>query len=133
MISISSLESIITGLKTVKDINDKLKNAELSNIIADLMMNTADLKINVSNLQLENHELKQKLSEKDNHKMIFKDNMYYSEKENGENDGPFCSACYDSKKIIVRMHDRGEGHFCCPNCKRDVFTETYSPVIGFAI
>ena len=117
MINLASLESIITGLKTVKDINDKIKNAELSNIIADLMMNTADLKINVANLHLENYELKQQISLKNEHKMIFKNNMYYSLNKDGVEDGPFCSPCYDSKKLITRMHKLNNGYFCCPTCK----------------
>jgi len=72
-------------------------------------------------LQDENQKLKEKiasLSEELRMKgsLRFKNNSYYLELENGQADGPFCSACWDSKKTLVRLHDLEDCDWC-PSCK----------------
>lgn len=97
----------------------------------------SDLKIKISalvdeNLALknENFELKKKFDRMSEMKkleseLIFKDNLYYRKKEDGAEDGPFCSKCWDDEKKMIRMVRKGgtNQHFYneCPKCKNLIY------------
>jgi len=88
--------------------------------ISDLKMRLADLKTAYAALQDENRELKEKIRtlEKDNEEPpVYKNGAYYS--QNG--DGPFCSACYDKDKKLIRLTKLPTmirlGNHYCPVCK----------------
>lgn len=101
---ISSIGLIFKGLKTAKEVSDKINNAELTNIIADLMMNSADLKMEMVNLKSENQELIQKLSEKEKYNMVFENGIYWDVKSDGKKDGPFCPTCWENKTKRISLH-----------------------------
>ena len=91
-----------------------------------------DLKIKISSLvsenlglKEENFKLKKELEKAKNEKetqtkLLFKENHYYI-KDNGVEDGPYCSNCWDDKKRLVRLHKNGPTNgvtfFDCPSCK----------------
>lgn len=64
--------------------------------------------------------LKEQLELKDH--IVFRDNMYYILDKSGD-DGPFCSSCFDEKKKLVRMHNKGNGYMCPVEGKVLVKTE----------
>jgi hypothetical protein len=37
---------------------------------------------------------------------------YWSNKTDGKKDGPFCSNCWNTKKLTVRLHVNGPYHLC---------------------
>lgn len=101
---ISSIGLIFKGLKTAKEVSDKIKDAELTTIIADLMINSADLKMEMVNLKSENQELKQKLSEKEKYNMVFENGVYWDVKSDGKKDGPFCPTCWENQNKRISLH-----------------------------
>ncbi len=120
------VKDIFDNVKTIKDIADTTANLELKSAIVDL-------KEQILELREENLRMKEKLSVKDSYNMHFKNNMYYNILPDGTNDGPYCTACWDAKKQAVRMHSCDQGHYECPSCKKEVFLDSYSPVLGFAL
>jgi hypothetical protein len=51
-----------------------------------------------------------------NKNLIFESKAYWLQKKDGTKDGPFCSNCWDTKKLMVRLHV-SDSHHECPNCK----------------
>lgn len=96
----------------------------MSNIIADLSLAFADAKGALSDSLIENLHLKEKIKEletklSEKSKLIYKDGHYTT--QSGE--GCFCSGCYDSKGIQVRLQEttgpfRDFGKYTCPVCKQ---------------
>lgn len=110
--------NIISSLEKVKDIADKIKNAELNQAIADLTMSEANLKLKIAELTDENLQLKQKLSTEECYNMVFKDNAYYNIQNNKE-EGPFCSCCWDNENKAIRMLNKNMMYgkiFYCHKC-----------------
>lgn len=83
----------------------------------DLLEKMADLRDEIFELREENRKLKEKLSERENYNMQFEKNAYWNIKENGEKEGPFCSACWDKDKKAVHMTTEAGFRFICPVCK----------------
>lgn len=95
-----SLTKQLLGLAVVaKDANAKL-------VIADLQLQLAELKTRLAELIDENNQLKTEIkkSSTSETEVIIKDGVYY--KPNG--DGPFCTACYDSNRKMIRVTELGE-------------------------
>jgi hypothetical protein len=71
-------------------------------------------------LKTENELLKQELERIRANllvKLVVKGGLYYTE----DNDGPFCTACYDSKKEIIRLNALpGLRVHTCPICKANL-------------
>lgn len=58
-----SISDVIAAAKQLKEISDKLKNAELMSLIADLQMGLADVRMELADAKTENIELKNKIRE----------------------------------------------------------------------
>lgn len=69
----------------------------------------------ISDLESENKDLRERLTTKEN--LVAERNMYWSIK-GGNKDGPFCTSCWDSEALLVRLHC-SESHrgIQCPKCK----------------
>ena len=65
-------------------------------------------------LKNKNDEVKEQLKFKES--LTFEGKAYWSNKTDDKKDGPFCSNCWDTKKLTVRLHVNGPYHIC-PNCK----------------
>jgi len=72
----------------------------------------------------ENKDLKEKIQELENqlkikNTLVFKENAYYSVDAKGiEEKDPFCSNCWDTEAILIRLHETVDHeHWWCPNCK----------------
>lgn len=125
-IKMALVKDIFNNVKTIKDIADATANLDLKSAIVDL-------KEQILELREENLQMRENLSVRDSYNMQFEHNMYYNLLQSGKKEGPYCSGCWDTKKQAVRMHCRGDGYCCCPNCKREVFLESYSPFIGCSL
>ncbi|QOV18925.1 hypothetical protein INP51_13960 [Blautia liquoris] len=115
--------------KVIKDTTKFLKDSgkgELANDLWNLETEMKNLVVENQKLQDENKKLHEVI---DNVKVKeFRDNCYYFDGE-----GPFCSTCYDVRRIKVRMVERnnnaGSIYNRCPECKNEVFKcETDGPV-----
>lgn len=109
------LKNIMDNINTAKELADKLNNLELKSVIVDL-------KEQILELREENVSLKTKLQEKEKYDMHFKHNVYWNP---DENDGPYCSKCWDHDKKAVRLLKQNKDYYC-PVCKEFVKNETVS-------
>ena len=108
------LDNILNSAKVALKIADSLKNQDLKEAILGL-------KEEILNLREENISLKEQLSKRKNYNMVFEDNRYFNVKEDNSREGPYCSNCWDSDKMAIRLqhfnpHSEGECYMC-PRCK----------------
>jgi hypothetical protein len=129
--AISAGKAAIDGLKLLAqyadEVKDVSKRGEFMRIIGELSIELAETQVRLADRITENHELKiqvvnlQKkveILENPKSKLTFKDDAYY----NFENDGPFCTGCYDKNQQTIRLSEtplvhRGLGKYECPICK----------------
>lgn len=108
------LDNILNSAKVALKIADSLKNQDLKEAILGL-------KEEILNLQEENISLKEHLSKRQNFNMVFENNRYFNVKEDNTKEGPYCSNCWDSDKMAIRLQ-RVDYHlegkcYICPRCK----------------
>jgi len=100
-----TIEDIYSALKRAKEISDRIKNADLLDVLADLKFQVSDLKEEIVRLREENTNLR---DQKDlRTKVVFRDDVYYlSEPVPGLSRGPFCPKCWENagKLITLKKH-----------------------------
>lgn len=106
---------IIDKIKSVAKTIQKIDNIELYKTILDLQANVMDVVDENMKLKNEVAELKEKFKTKES--LSFEHDAYWLKKEDGKNDGPFCSGCWDSKKQLIRLvlagnDEYSEGSIC---------------------
>jgi hypothetical protein len=129
--AISATKATIDGLKSLsqyaEEVKDITKRGEFMNIIGDLKIQLGETQIRVSDYIRENGELKEQVAtlqkkietlENPDSKLIIKNGLYYT----SEDDGPFCTGCYDSDRKTIRLSEmplalKRLGKFECPKCK----------------
>ncbi len=79
------------------------KDAKAKMIVADLQIQLAQLKTRLAELIDENTHLKQEIKNATSTvaEVTLKDGLYYKI----DGDGPFCTACYDSKRQLIRVSE----------------------------
>lgn len=107
----------LDNIKGVVKLAQTVGNAELYERLNVVQMDFLELSEKAQGLQEENRELREKLSEKERieellAKRTHRENAYWV-----GGDGPYCTACWDSKDKPIRMtiDDPGQAH--CPVCK----------------
>ena len=89
------------------------------------------LKEAVLQLQEENQELRKKVQELEEALSIranlkYEPPYYWLEtKENKE--GPYCQACYDKERKLIRLQDRKDGRWTCMVCTVTYYDRSYRP------
>ena len=93
----------------------KLKLAELIGALADIKMETAEIK----SLLLEKDEKIQSLENKVKLKddLIYEAPYYLLDKGEDKKDGPFCQKCYDTDGKFIRLQGGNNDVWDCLNCK----------------
>lgn len=112
-----NLTKQLLGLAVVaKDANAKLA-------IADLQVQLAELKTRLAELIDENNQLKQELRKASATEtaVVLKEGLYFT--PNG--DGPYCTACYDSKKQMIRVAEMGSAFHAIARWRCNVCKATY--------
>jgi len=112
-----NLTKQLLGLAVVaKDANAKL-------VIADLQVQLAELKTRLAELIDENNQLKQEIrrSAATETAVVLKEGLYYTP----DGDGPFCTACYDSKKQMIRVSEMGAAFHDIARWRCNVCKATY--------
>jgi regulator of replication initiation timing len=132
--AIRGVSSGIDAVKKLADLAIKTQNIELregilnlreqlleaKDALLDAKEQVSDYKEENATLKAENTKLKQELEKgqgKEPHVYVM-NGLYYTQ----DNDGPFCTGCYDSKKQTIRVVDspsavHGIGKYMCPVCK----------------
>lgn len=98
-------DAIKDGISVVKASD----NIELLKSFMEIQNGYWEMQEELTKIKEENRVLKEELELKE--KVIFKGNMYYINNDNNE-EGPFCTRCYDENRSLVRMHDMGHGYQC---------------------
>jgi hypothetical protein len=117
---VSEITGVIGLVQKAKELADKLKNLELKEVIVDLQGKLLDLKQEIVQLRDENQRLTEELKRASAPpEVTLKDGVYYK----GE-DGPFCTACYDSGGKLIRVTEATHDERVvmgirrkCPVCK----------------
>lgn len=128
--AITAGKAAIDGLTTLSryadEVKDIQKRGEFMRIIGELSLELSQVQIRLAEQLRENNSLREEIEtlkkEIDNlknpaSKLIVKNGLYYTE----DDDGPFCTACYDSKKQSIRVTEtpramRSLGKYKCPVC-----------------
>lgn len=107
---------IIDEIKSIAGTIQKIGNIDLHKQILGLQAQVMDLLEENRNLKEENAALKKKMSIEG--ELSFRNDAYWLPKPNGKHDGPFCSNCWDTRSMLVRMHSTEDpGYKLCPHCK----------------
>lgn len=117
MITGADIKQTIDAIKVVADIANKAgkipefgKILELQAMLLEIQEGMAEKQRRIEMLEKENIDLKNKFHLAK--KMEFRDNAYYD----GE-DGPFCSACWDTKQMKVRLETSPDNSYAtCHPC-----------------
>ncbi|MBE6444931.1 MAG: hypothetical protein E7019_02590 [Alphaproteobacteria bacterium] len=111
---LKTIKTIKENIETAIEIADKLKDLELKETVLNL-------KEQILSIREENISLKELIaSNNQKENLIYKNNMYWKKLDDGSEDGPYCSGCYDTKKTLVRMHVHPRGNIC-PSCKQTIY------------
>ncbi|NOH69446.1 hypothetical protein [Vibrio rotiferianus] len=122
---LSSIGHAVSLAKRLREISRNIEDAEFKNLLADLNLELADTKLALADVIEQNSQLKLEINEIKNsqgfnlNQLKFKEFAYY----NSNDDGPFCSACYETKNQQVRLSKvTGSfstfGHHKCPSCRQ---------------
>mgnify|MGYP001571061223 CR=1 FL=1 len=112
--------SIFENLKAVGGVLQEAGKIEQYQQIIEAQGVILEMQKRLFDLEVENKELESKISQKD--ALSTESNAYWI-RMNGENDGPFCTHCYDVREKLVRMrrgnYASGDWAFC-PSCKETI-------------
>ncbi|CSC91434.1 Uncharacterised protein [Vibrio cholerae] len=125
---IGSIGQAIGLAKRLREISKNIEDAEFTNVLADLNRELATTKLALADVIEQNAQLKMEVNELKNSQgsnigdLEFRGFAYFK----NNNDGPFCSACYETKNQQVRLSKttgmrQSLGDFKCPSCN-----QTYS-------
>jgi hypothetical protein len=103
---------IVETLKDVVSVVQKADNLELMKGMLEVQSQAFALLEENHQLKAQNRTLSEQLSTQQS--LLFNDGVYWG--DNG--DGPFCSPCWDARRVLVRVHQRDSGYPVCPNCDR---------------
>ena len=102
---------LVDGIKAAIDVARKADNV-------DLLKDLIDVYERAVALQEENAELRARVQELERIRNLedqldFRDNSYWL-----DDDGPFCSLCWDDRQRLVRKHSGYVGgRMLCPKCE----------------
>ncbi len=115
----STVENSISLVQRLREISKNIEEAEFKNLVADLSSELADIKLEAANLkekvatlEEENRLLKQKAPESEKQPVGTKWGCYQFEND----DGLYCTACWDSKRQKSRTNRSGSKWRHCPVC-----------------
>jgi len=125
----ASAISIAKYIKNSFDVMDnaeqKLKLAELIEALADIKMETAEIKSTLLEKDEKILELEKKLNLKEN--LIYDRPCYWIKKEKNK-DGPFCQKCYDLNKKLIRLKKYDDEYWTCLVCEEEFLTENMARI-----
>jgi len=119
------VDKTFAGIKKLREISQKLHDAELQNTIADLLVDVADLKVAVANQREDNAQLRtdlEKLRNQDDlrKKVKYENGMYsLTQPVPGLSMGPFCPRCWEDRGKLMTLQ-----RYCCYVCEASYGPDT---------
>jgi hypothetical protein len=101
---------IFETLKSTAGVLREADKIEQYKQILDVMEKLLEMQNKIAELEKDNKSLKEKLEVKDN--LIYSNNAYWFK---SNNDGPFCTRCYDKNKDLIRLINESP-YYKCPYC-----------------
>ena len=122
------LSLLLTQTKTAVDIakfiknssetlgksEQKLKLAELIEALADIKMETAEIKALIIKKDERIELLENKLKLKND--LIYDAPYYFIDNHDKKKDGPYCQKCYDVDEKLIRLQEIGNDEWDCYSC-----------------
>jgi len=105
---------IFDELKSVGSVLREADKIEQYQLILDVQAKLLDMQKKIADLEVENKALKDEINIKKN--LVHRAEVYYLI-DGDKEDGPFCTMCYDTKKLLVRLKNSMDERKICPNCK----------------
>lgn len=123
----STLSAVVSTAQKLREVSNKIEDAETRNLIADLNLELADLKMQAAELQEEKAELQAQLrkmqeAEDLSGKIETRDGLYYlTERLPGKSEGPYCPSCFESDQNLIPVSElptqlQTLGSYKCPSC-----------------
>jgi len=109
MDALGTVDRVIAVVKRLRELSQKLHDAELHSLIADLVSESADLKLKLAEMRSENLQLREKVDELEHKvdvrsKVELRDGFYYlTQSIQGYSEDPFCATCLDTEGILVTL------------------------------
>jgi len=120
---------VLEDVKSLASTIQKIDNIELYRKILDLQAEIMKLLEEKAASAEETRALRERLAIRE--ALVFRQDCYWRGTGGGEQDGPFCSNCWDSGGKLIRMHRLGNPKYReCPACKTQVNLEGPSPRSG---
>ena len=120
---ISAVSNSITLVQRIREISKNIEEAEFKNLLADLSSELADVKLEAAALkeklaaiQEENRILKQTTPPDDEKPIGVKWGCYQFK----DDDGLYCTGCWDSKRKKIRTNRATSTHRLCPVCRAPI-------------
>ena len=106
--------AIFEELKSIGKVLQEAGKIEQYQQILDTQQKLLEMQGQIAELEESNKKLQEEFEIKG--ALIPEDNVYWTQKDNIK-DGPFCTCCWDSERILMRLH---KGHnsdrMHCPKC-----------------
>jgi hypothetical protein len=120
---VSSLSTAITYAQRLREISKNAENAEFKNVLADLLNQLGDVKLELAgfkeklaNLEEENQLLKKRAVSPDEKPSGRKWGCYTFEGD----DGLFCTGCWDSKRLKASTSRVNSKYRICSVCQAPI-------------
>lgn len=107
---------IIDTVKDIATLVQKADNIELNHKIIELQAQILGVLDENHSVKSEVRALRERLEFQGS--LEFRENMYWRRSANGQEEGPFCSRCWDVDTKAVRLQKLRDGTKFCPGCKR---------------
>lgn len=118
---LSGISNTLTIVGRLKEISDKVADAEMAALIASLQEDLVNVRMEAIGVKEDNVNLRQRLMELEQKEKInlkFRDNVYFREGDTN----PICPPCYDDRGKVIHMmfgeaNYGSEAFHMCPICK----------------
>jgi len=110
---------------TLDKSGQKLKLAELIGALADIKMETAEIKSLIIEKDEKIQSLENQLKLKNN--LVYDTAYYWMENPHGEREGTYCQKCWDANDKLIRLQNRNNDFWICCNCEGRFRGKAYVP------
>ena len=119
---LSAITSALSISKQIKSLADSVATADLKLAIASLTEQLAEIKMQALDMADRNRQLQSEIEKlMAPPEVVYRDNLYFKR----DGDGPFCPACYDKDKKLIRIAEAADAfrevmRFRCNVCKAQI-------------
>ena len=113
---ISAINFIVDKVNKLREINEKIKNAEVTTIISELQLAVSDIKLDLADERDKNAQLQNQIRELNEQLELictveFKNNFVYRTVED-QLEGPYCPRCYGKVRKLIKLLGMNDAYGC---------------------